>query len=373
MKTIHQFTVNLIFLSALFFCSCDDNGENNDSLKRVSPGPNTGDMITCTADGVSFKMVYVEGGVTFPVSINDESTSIVENAYWIGETEVVNSLFVDVFQWARESGKISESGTDNLVSDATVRYRNQELMDLDNASSALKISYNTSNHVFTVEPGYENHPVIYVKWYGAVMFCNWLTEMRDQNSENLVYAWTDNGDGGGVASDGIWQHGETDEDKSKTGYRLPSAIEWECSARYIGKTAPATGNLAFEYVGRGHNDDLMPNLLTDGFYWTPGNYASGATKDISNDAETSAVAWCDSALPAGELHPVAEKAANQLGLYDMSGNAWEWCFTVVESSYRVMRGGSWSSLMVFAQAGSWGSGRPYYDNDDCGFRIVKTK
>jgi formylglycine-generating enzyme required for sulfatase activity len=68
-------------------------------------------------------------------------------------------------------------------------------------------------------------------------------------------------------------------------FRLPSETEWE-------------------YAARG------------GPHWRDGFRFSGA-----NDID--AVAWYD--RRDGHTHPVAEKSPNQLGLYDMSGNVWEWC------------------------------------------------
>jgi sulfatase modifying factor 1 len=68
-------------------------------------------------------------------------------------------------------------------------------------------------------------------------------------------------------------------------FRLPSETEWEYAAR-----------------GGPH--------WRDGFHFSGGN-------------DIDAVAWYG--RRDGHTHPVAEKAPNQLGLYDMSGNVWEWC------------------------------------------------
>ena len=91
------------------------------------------------------------------------------------------------------------------------------------------------------------------------MVYNWLTEMRDGNTDNVVYEWVDNGDGEGIASDGIWQEDETDENTALNGYRLPSSGEWEYAACYRGTDTVNTVS--------GYSDP----------YFTQGDSASGAT------------------------------------------------------------------------------------------------
>jgi len=110
--------------------------------------------------------------------------------------------------------------------------------------------------------GRGTRPVINVSWYDAVTFCNWLSA-----EEGLPAAYSGSGT--------TWTL-----DRTKTGYRMPTEAEWE-------------------YAARG------------------GASTHGYTYSGSNDL--NAVAWYSS-NSGSQTHAVGGKAANELGLYDMSGN-----------------------------------------------------
>jgi uncharacterized repeat protein (TIGR02543 family) len=134
-------------------------------------------------------------------------------------------------------------------------------------------------------------PVIRLSWRDCIVWCNAYSEMN-----NLTPCYKTAG--GAVIKDSQDANGAVCDaavlDLSATGYRLPTMAEWEYAARY-----------------------------KDGTSWTPVTWASGATADYNDAAATGTVAWYDS-NSGFVAHEVGSKGANQLGIFDMSGNAYEW-------------------------------------------------
>jgi len=114
-------------------------------------------------------------------------------------------------------------------------------------------------------------------------------------------------------------------------YRLPTSAEWEYACH---------GGSQNEYCG---GDDL------DAVAWT---------MDNSN----------------GQTHPVGQKQANGYGLYDMTGNVWEWmndCWQA-ECARRTLRGGSWLNFPQLARIVPRGSYVTSNQHDNVGFRLART-
>jgi formylglycine-generating enzyme required for sulfatase activity len=175
----------------------------------------------------------------------------------------------------------------------------------------------------------DNLPVECVSWNEAIEYCN-----KRSLKEGLTPAYR--GSGNSITCD-----------FNATGYRLPTEAEWE-------------------YAAKGGNQDYLTY-----------EYAGGNSAD--------SVAWYDG-NSGSKTHPVGTKQPNSLGLYDMSGNVWEWCWDwygsyssesqtdptgVSSGTTRVSRGGGWINSAADVRAAGRISGTPLNRNYCLGFRLVR--
>jgi formylglycine-generating enzyme required for sulfatase activity len=180
----------------------------------------------------------------------------------------------------------------------------------------------------------DGQPVDSVSWLDAVRFCNALSEKEGrlpayEISGNTI-AWN----------------------RSADGYRLPTESEWE-------------------YAARGGSQGVHSGVLSRAYY-------SGGEKP-----ET--LGWFD-ANSARTSHPVKSKAPNELGLYDMSGNLWEWCWDyfgeypqepvsdpsgVPEAARRVLRGGAWFTPVHLLRVTNRYWNAPSFKANSVGFRLAR--
>lgn len=129
---------------------------------------------------------------------------------------------------------------------------------------------------------------------------------------------------------------------------------------------------------------LLPTEAQWEFAARGGNKGKNSDNKYSGSYSIDAVAWYDNNSNSS-THPVGQKRANQLGIYDMSGNVWEWCsdwFGSYSSDSqtnptgpssgpsRVLRGGGLSSDAGFSRISHRRTQYPSHRDSDSGFRVV---
>jgi formylglycine-generating enzyme required for sulfatase activity len=321
----------------------------------------TGSEIRYTLDGTDptqSSTLYQE-----PFSLS-EPTTVKARAFYDGynESKVVSVTYeFDIsipenFVFV-EGGSFSPDGGNYNVTLSTFYMAKYEVTQAEWASVMTG-----NNNGISATPsdftGDSNRPVENVSWYDILVYCNRRSiqeglmpvyaKAGDTNPNNwgAVPEWTTNAE---------WDAIEMN--MSANGYRLPTEPEWEWAARG-GVTAQQAGTFNTTYAGS--------NTIGD-------------------------VAWyLDNNTPYG-TKPVGTKAPNELGLYDMSGNVWEWCWDWCwdwwGSSYpagsvtnptgpnsgsnRMFRGGSWHYHALICTVSYRSNGHPYYRSNNIGFRPLR--
>lgn len=289
---------------------------------------------------------------TAPISIEENDLLIKAIVYkdGVAATEVVelNYNLVDMVKVAAgDTGEVSvEEGF----------YIGKFLITQDQFEMVM--GYNPSYFVGYTVGG---NPVESVSWYDAAMYCNKLSERGGLSPYYLITNIVKNDEGNIIYAD-IDVNGE-----GATGYRLPSAKEWEYAAR--GGIYDVNGT----YAGSERIEDVA---------WYGGDIDtidiehSWTDKYVINHEEghggNSTYTNVSNPINGEGTRPVGGKYPNELGLYDMSGNVWEWTDTTVKDYLKVMQGGSWFNNDSKCTVVSRSDRHPSQSYNYFGFRIARS-
>lgn len=177
----------------------------------------------------------------------------------------------------------------------------------------------------------DNFPINNISWNEAVAYCNWLS-----SKEKLEPAYSKKGPNYVC-------------NFNANGYRLPTEAEWEYAAK--------GGKLSKDYKYSGNNT-------------------------------AEKVAWYKP-NSKNSPHTIGTKSPNELGIYDMSGNVWEWCNDWYSESYydvspnnnptgpemgqkKAVRGGSWDSELNYLRPANRICTFPTETHEFYGFRIAQS-
>ncbi|NLN94509.1 MAG: formylglycine-generating enzyme family protein [Candidatus Hydrogenedens sp.] len=230
--------------------------------------------------------------------------------YLIGKYPVTNNEYAAILNWAFSRGYLQDK-RGNAYTGGVVYAYGRAVAEIQDSNKRSQINFDDCDFVVCSRSGHggqlfsmADHPVVCVSWYGAVCYCNWLSE--EQKLDPCYDTET-------------WERYET----VRNGYRLPTEAEWERAAAWDGEKHWIYG------------------MTSDSVDHAKANYGYANPWGFADEPCTTPVGWYDGVNPAQLRKPqkTTVDARSPIGAYDMSGNVGEWCHDWYNENYYVVSPG----------------------------------
>ena len=305
-------------------------------------------------------ILNVKGNVILPLLKEDYET-------WVYLTHGSRQMQVTAKNYLPLMIKFADYGVESVEKNRTyVLVLNQMGMssnpaDVSTTASTVSVSpvqvpavpSNTiSDDVITI-PVKDGICIEMVKVEGGTFMMGATSEMKNPNSnEKPVHQVTLTNDyymGKYEVTQALWQAVMGSNPSEYKGDNLPvETVSWNDCQKFISKLNSLTGRMfrlpteaEWEYAARGGKESR--------------GYQYSGSSNISD------VAWYDE-NSGSKTHPVGTKQANELGIYDMTGNVWEWCsdwYSSYSSSSQTNPTGSDSGSARVSRGGGWNCNASY--------------